>query len=78
MLLKLREKQLLLEISDIHALVNPYEVNVEGRLQWGEEQQDPELYPKEDICFPSGESLPLCWRDSHYRDEELVQHQKAI
>jgi len=72
MLLKLRERGLLLEVMDIRALVNPYADKVVGRLQWGEEQQDPELFAKDDLCFPSWEPLPLCWRDSQYRDEELI------
>lgn len=78
MLLKLRERNLLLEVQDINDLVNPFYDKVSGRLQRGEEQQDPEPFNKEDLCFPSGESLPLCWRDSHYRDEELVKHGQMV
>jgi hypothetical protein len=33
--------------------------------------QDPEKFKKTDLCFLSGEALPRCWVDAHYRDEEM-------
>jgi hypothetical protein len=30
--------------------------------------QDPEKFDKAEIEFPSGEDLPRCWLDSHYRE----------
>ena len=70
MLLKLKKGNHLLETRDIERLINPHEATILGRVQWGEEEQDPETLDKNDLCFPSGESLPLCWRDAHYRDDE--------
>ena len=71
MLLKLKKDNHLMEVEDIAPLINPCEKTVVGRLQWGEEEQDPETFAKDDLCFPSGEELPRCWRDAHYRDDEL-------
>ena len=71
MLLKLKEGNHLMAVDDIESLINPCEQTVVGRLHWGEEEQDPETFAKDDLCFPSGEELPRCWRDAHYRDEEV-------
>lgn len=76
MLLKLKERNLLVEIASVQELANPYASWVFGRLQWGEEQQDVEAFKKEDLCFLSGEDLPLCWRDVHYRDVEVLKHRQ--
>jgi hypothetical protein len=72
MFLKLRERDLLIAVENLQDLTNPYETHVSGRLQWGDEEQDPETFNKNDLCFPSGEDLPRCWRDVHFRDREVV------
>jgi len=46
-------------------LINPFEVSLEGRLHAGEELQDPEVFAKGELLFPSGETLPLCWLTAH-------------
>lgn len=74
MLLKLREDKRLVKVEDLKALQNPFQSEIEARLQYGEEEQDPRPYNKEALCFPSGEALPRCWRDAHYRDEEVEKH----
>ncbi len=74
MLLKLRASNRLVVVTDLNDLVNPFHESVLARPQWGEEEQDPESFPKEQLCFPSGESLPRCWWDEHYRDEEVERH----
>jgi hypothetical protein len=43
-------------------------VNTEGRIQEGEEEQDIQPFPKQDLTFASGEDLPRCWLDPNYRD----------
>lgn len=80
MLLKLIDNNHLVAIRDINELVNPYARTVRARLQWGEEEQEPESFAKEELCFPSGEPLPRCWRDEHYRDHEVERHhtQRAL
>ncbi len=37
----------------------------------GEERQDPEKFDKAGLVFPSGEALPQCWLDAHYRESEM-------
>ena len=44
-----------------------------GRYQEGEEQQDAQKFSKDDLIFLSGEALPRCWTDPHYRDAELAR-----
>jgi hypothetical protein len=41
---------------------------VVGRFHAGEEMQDPEKFTKKEMLFPSGEELPRCWLDAHYRE----------
>ncbi len=74
MLLKVRKDNHLVAVTDLDALVNPLRAEVMARPQWGEEEQDAEPFAKEALCFPSGEDLPRCWRDEHYRDEEVERH----
>jgi len=56
----------LVEVRQLAALIDPFAVSVEGRLHAGEELQDPELFAKCELRFPSGEPLPLCWLDPAY------------
>lgn len=73
MLLKQKENRggHLIELLQIDDLINPNHTYIEGRLDYGEELQDTEQYAKSDLVFPSGESLPLCWLDPHYRDNDI-------
>lgn len=65
----LQEKQTgnLVKILDVQALINPAEAEIHGRVQEGQEEQDPESFAKDELIFPSGESLPRCWLDADYR-----------
>lgn len=56
-----------LEIDDLEALFDPGERSVRARNQAGQEEQDARAYPKGELVFPSGESLPRCWSDPEYR-----------
>ncbi len=58
----------LVEILDLAALIDPFKAEVEGRFHAGEELQDPAPFRKAELEFPSGEALPRCWIDPHYRD----------
>lgn len=71
MLLKTRSNQHMVEVQSIIDLMNLNRDEVIGRYQEGEEQQDPEKFKKRDLVFLSGEELPRCWTDPHYRDNEL-------
>ena len=73
MFLKNLENDHLVEILNISDLFNPFKADVEGRYHWGEEVQEPDKFRKIDLIFPSGEKLPQCWLNSHYRDEELIR-----
>ena len=56
----------LVEVRDLAALIDPFADAVEGRFHAGEELQDPELFTKNELRFPSGELLPRCWLDPAY------------
>ena len=58
----------LVEVLDFKALVDPFATAVQARIHGGEELQDPHHFEKGELSFPSGEALPRCWLDSHYRD----------
>lgn len=71
MYLKQQKDGHLVEVLGLNDLFNPIHGQVVGRLHYGQEMQDPEKFAKADLTFPSGESLPRCWVDVHYRDQEL-------
>jgi hypothetical protein len=69
MFLKDKTKGELVEILTLKELFDPFQGEVVGRYQQGEEVQDPEKLKKAELLFPSGEVLPKCWIDPHYRDD---------
>lgn len=71
MYLKRKSDGHLVEVLSLNDLFNPLHEEVVGRLHYGEEPQDPEKFSKDDLLFPSGEPLPRCWTDVHYRDADL-------
>lgn len=68
MFLKHRRSQNLVEVLTPSSLWNPFCHEVTGRLHAGEEMQEPETFEKAELVFLSGEQLPSCWLDPHYRD----------
>jgi len=70
MLLKKRTSEHMVDVQNLIDLMNVNRDEVVGRYQEGEEQQDPENIKKADLVFLSGEELPRCWTDPHYRDSE--------
>ncbi len=56
------------EVLDTGSLFSPHSETVHGRYHVGEEMQEPEDFFKSDLKFLSGEQLPLCWTDVHYRE----------
>lgn len=76
MLLKEKTSGHIVEVLDLIDLYDSTKPTVRGRLQYGEEAQDPEPFSKQDLCFLSGEDLPRCWKDPHYRDEALVRRRR--
>ena len=63
----------MVEVLSLGDLFDLFKDEVVGRYQYGEEVQDPEKFKKSDLMFLSGESLPRCWTDPHYRDNELIR-----
>jgi hypothetical protein len=69
MFLMHKKTEKLVEVLGMTDLFNPNHNSIVGRFHVGEEMQDPERFPKSDVLFPSGEELPRCWVDPHYREE---------
>jgi hypothetical protein len=67
MLLQNKRTGNLIKVMDTTTLVNPVEKTISGKAQEGQEEQAPEEIAKDDLIFPSGENLPLCWLDADYR-----------
>jgi hypothetical protein len=67
MFLKDKSSGDLAEVVDVSVLVDPHEKTLTIRYQAGEEVGDPVQADKKGFVFPSGEALPKCWYDPHYR-----------
>lgn len=68
MFLMQKNTEKLVEVLSLTDLFNPNHETIVGRFHAGEELQDPEKFAKSDMQFPSGELLPRCWLDAHYRE----------
>jgi hypothetical protein len=68
MLLQVKGSDELVKIIDIQELLDPNTDTVHGQDQEGQEEQEPDSFKKENLVFPSGETLPRCWLDANYRD----------
>lgn len=68
MYLKQKNSGDLVEVLNLDALFDPCRGMIQGRLHAGEELQDPAAFAKAELFFPSGEYLPRCWLDAHYRE----------
>ncbi len=68
MLLQLKENGELVKIVDVQELINPNTDTVQAKEQQGQEEQQADSYKKENLVFPSGESLPRCWMDANYKN----------
>ena len=61
----------LVEVLTLDSMYDPCIKEITGRLHAGEEMQDPETFSKSELIFPSGESLPTCWLNPHYREDSF-------
>ncbi|MBD2495288.1 acetyltransferase [Nostoc sp. FACHB-280] len=68
MLLQIKNTSDLVKIADIQELIDPNVNVVHAKDQKGQEEQDVDTFAKENLVFPSGESLPRCWLDANYRE----------
>ena len=66
MFLKTKQDGSLVEVINLAPLMDPFARQLEGRLHAGEELQEPGLFAKAELAFPSGEPLPRCWLDPAY------------
>jgi hypothetical protein len=71
MLLKNKRDNGLIKISfsEFEELIDPFQDEVKGQIQAGQNEQPPESFKKEDLVFPSGENFPVCWLDENYKAE---------
>jgi hypothetical protein len=68
MLLQDKSSASTIEIEDLETLFNPLKDEIDGKIQEGQEEQDPQQFAKQDLTFTSGEDLPRCWLDPNYRN----------
>lgn len=55
------------EVLGLAELFDPFTADVAGRYHMGEEMGEEARFAKSTLMFQSGEDLPRCWRDPHYR-----------
>ncbi|MBM0743382.1 acetyltransferase [Phormidium sp. CLA17] len=67
MFLKSKKDGALIKVLDAEAVINPMKPTISGRIQDGQEEQDPEEFDKANLTFPSDENLPQCWTDPDYQ-----------
>lgn len=65
-------EKILIEVLEPTELWDPFKADVLARAHAGEEMQEPELYPKTELIFLSGEALPQAWINPHYRDQPII------
>ncbi len=68
MFLMQKNSEKLVEVLSLSDLFNPNHERIVGRFHAGEEMQEAESFIKDEMTFPSGEALPKCWLDPHYRE----------
>ena len=78
MFLKSKAHGELVELLEIQDLYDPFKKEVQGRFHAGEEMQDPEMFLKSELIFPSDEPLPQCWLDPDYKHIFNKQSQVAM
>ena len=68
MFLKDKSNGDLVEVLELAMLFDPNRAEIKGRYHAGEEMPEPAVFKKATLVFPSGEALPRCWIDAHYKD----------
>ena len=72
MFLQIKDSRDLVKIVDVQELFDPNIETVHAQDQQGQEEQETDIYQKEELVFPSGEKLPRCWLDAKFREREAV------
>ncbi|TLS68989.1 acetyltransferase [Mariprofundus erugo] len=57
----------LAHVMELSELTDPNSATVRVRFHAGEEAGEPVSIQKSELSFASGEALPKCWLDPHYR-----------
>jgi len=57
----------LAQVVELGELTDPNSSSVTVQYHAGEEMGEAMCVEKSDLTFASGEALPKCWRDAHYR-----------
>jgi hypothetical protein len=70
MLLREKSSGKEVEVLKLIQLFDLYNAEIEGRYQSTKEKYQTENFKKSNLEFTSGEPLPRCWLDPHYRDNE--------
>ena len=78
MFLKHKPSGDLVEVLTLDRMYDPCQKEIKGRFHAGEEMQDPEIFSKENLLFPSGEALPLCWLDPGYLEHAPKKMAMAV
>ena len=63
------------EVLYLSELFSLHDTDIQCRYQVGDEVLVTDIFNKSDLEFTSGEPLPNCWSDPHYRDHELKRRQ---
>jgi len=58
----------LVEVIDLQDVVTPYSSSVLARSYRNDKQQKAERVPKQELVFPSGEALPICWTQKAFHE----------
>ncbi|MBL4775585.1 MAG: acetyltransferase [Mariprofundus sp.] len=67
MFLKNTDNGDLAQVIELSELTDPNSSSVTVQYHAGEEMGEPVRVEKAELTFASGEVLPKCWRDAHYR-----------
>ncbi|OIP99272.1 MAG: acetyltransferase [Zetaproteobacteria bacterium CG2_30_46_52] len=67
MYLRNKSNEDLAEVEQLDVLMDPHATSLMVHYFAGEEMGEPVSVDKVDMVFPSGEALPRCWLDPHYR-----------
>jgi len=78
MLLKETATGHLVEVTHLPELFNPFESEITGRYNIGEDRTEETKFAKSNLTFLSKETLPQCWIDPHYRDKEVQAHMEKV
>ena len=78
MFLKTKSPGELVELLEVQNLYDPFKKEILGRFHAGQEMQEPEMFLKSELVFPSDEALPKCWIDPDYKHIIHKESESAV